>query len=419
MRNLTIDQAVALIAARGENPRVVVSGNGAVPWTMLRALDTALPTYRLFALNAPQGVPDRDGVVLETAFVGSGMRKSPRLDYYPSRLSHVPHLFLKRRLPVDAVVVHTSVPYDGKVSLGCEINILCGVLEAAKQDGAVVIAQTNPSMPYTFGDGEFAVDFFDGVVESDEPIAPLSHGAGTPPVGAADDRAESARVIGALVSDRVADGATLQLGIGEIPDATLSGLTRRRRLGIWTEMLSDGVLFLDEAGALDPDRTITASFVYGSVDLYRWIDRNPRVRVLRTETVNSPTQISLNPGMTSINTALQVDLLDQANASRIRARIHSGFGGQTDFTVGAMHAPGGQAIMALRSWHPKADVSTIVPLLDEPVTSFQHTCVITENGVAEMVGCSEKRQAANLIEDAAHPRVRAELWEEAAAMGLA
>ena len=415
---MTIDEATALVAARGDNPRIVVSGNGAVPWTMLRALDAQLPTYRLFILNAPAGVPDREGVTLESAFVGTGMRKSPRLDYYPSRLSHVPHLFLKRRLPVDAVVVHTSVAYDGKVSLGCEINILCGVLEAAKADGAVLIAQVNETMPYTFGDGEYDVDFFDAIVQSEEPVTPLNHGPAPASSGSV-DRAETARVIGSLVSDRVVDGSTLQLGIGEIPDATLAGLAQKKALAIWTEMLSDGILILDDAKALDEAQPITASFVYGSLDLYRWIDRNPRVRVLRTETVNSPARIAQNHGMTSINTALQVDLLDQANASRIRARIHSGFGGQTDFTVGAMHAPGGQAIMALRSWHPKADVSTIVPLLDEPVTSFQHSAVITENGVAEIVGCSEKVQAANIIERAAHPRVRAELWEEARELGLA
>nr|WP_116116236.1 acetyl-CoA hydrolase/transferase C-terminal domain-containing protein [Austwickia chelonae] len=415
---MTPDQACALVAARGANPRIVMSGNGAVPWTMAQALDQALAEYRLFILNAPPGVPDREGVALESAFVGAGMRRSPRLDYYPSRLSHVPHLFLKGHLPVDAVVVHTSEPHEGKVSLGCEINILCGVIDAARSQGAVLIAQTNPSMPYTFGDGEYEVDVFDALVESDIPLEPLRHAAPAATSGVV-DRAASARTIGALVSERVTDGATLQLGIGEIPDATLPFLAERRDLGIWTEMLSDGVLALDEAGSLDTSRVITASFVYGSAELYRWIDRNPRVRVLRTETVNSPSRISQNPAMVSINTALQVDLLDQANASRIKARIHSGFGGQTDFTVGAMHAPGGQAIMALRSWHPKADVSTIVPLLDEPVTSFQHTCVITENGVAEMAGCSEKRQAANLIERAAHPRVRDELWDEARNLGLA
>ena len=177
-------------------------------------------------------------------------------------------------------------------------------------------------------------------------------------------------------------------------------------------------LALRGAGALDADRRVVASFVVGSVELYEWLDRNPVVRILRTETTNAPAAIAANPAMTSINTALQVDLFGQANASRIGARIHSGFGGQTDFIVGALHSPGGQALMALRSWHPKADVSTIVPLLDEPVTSFQHTAVVTEQGVAPIFGHDERTQARHLIERAAHPDVRDELLEEAAALGL-
>ena len=123
--------------------------------------------------------------------------------------------------------------------------------------------------------------------------------------------------------------------------------------------------------------------------------------------------------MTSINSALQVDLYAQVNASRINGRIYSGFGGQTDFIVGALHSRGGQAVIALRSWHPKADCSTVVPMVEEPVTSFQPTAVVTENGVAEIFGRPERVQAANLIDRAADPRVRAELWEEAAALGLA
>lgn len=407
--------------------RIVVSGNGAVPWTVLRAIDAMLPGYRMHMLNAPVGIPDRTGVVLESAFVGVGMRRSDRLAYIPCRLSQVPRLFAQR-LPTDIVLVHTSTPVGGKVSLGIEVNILPAAIEAAKARGGLVIAQVNPHMPYTYGDGEFDLSTFDALIEVDEPFGghemqPATAAdakAATPPPAPSRgiDRVESARTIGRLVSDRIVDGSTLQMGIGEIPDATLAGLLAKKNLGIWTEMLADGVLALDDAGALDPDRKLISSFVHGSTTLNDWVHRNDRVRILRTETTNAPSRISENPGMTSINTALQVDLLDQANASRIRARIHSGFGGQTDFTVGAMHAPGGQAIMALRSWHPKADTSTIVPLLDEPVTSFQHTAVVTENGVAEIYGRDENTQAANLIEFAAHPRIREELWEEAVALGL-
>jgi acyl-CoA hydrolase len=140
--------------------------------------------------------------------------------------------------------------------------------------------------------------------------------------------------------------------------------------------------------------------------------------MLRTEQTNDPARIARRPGMTSINSALQVDLFGQANASRLNARIYSGFGGQTDFLVGALHSPGGQAFIALRSWHPRADVSSIVPLLEEPTTSFQPTAVVTENGVARVWGLDQTEQARAVIDHAAHPRVRDELREEARELGL-
>jgi acyl-CoA hydrolase len=415
---VTADETVSgLLRARAEQvggvPRVVASGNGSVPWRLLGLVDDALPAFVLHMLNAPNGIPARDGVVHETCFVGTGMRRSPALSYVPARLSLVPRLF-STTLPPDVVCLHVSPPRDGMVSMGAEVNVLPAAVEACRRRGGLVLAQVNPAMPYTFGDGEIPLDQVDAVVESDQPLGGPPSRPGTP--GAGPDG--SAAVIGDLVAARVHDGATLQLGIGAVPDATLPGLSTRRRLGVWSEMVSDGLLALREAGALDPERHVVASFVVGSPELYRWIDQNPNVRILRTETTNAPAAIAGNPAMTSINTALQVDLFGQANASRINARIHSGFGGQTDFIVGALHSPGGQALMALRSWHPKADVSTIVPLIDEPVTSFQHTAVITEQGVAPIFGHDERTQARSLIEHAAHPDVRDELREEAVALGL-
>lgn len=396
-------------AAGSANPlRVVVSGNACVPWRLLSMVDAVLERYRLHMLNAPVGIPVRPGVTHETTFVGAGMRHGTDLSYLPARLSLVPRLFETTLIP-DVVCVHVSPPRDGVVSLGAEVNVLPSAVETCRARGGLLLAQVNPAMPYTFGDGELPVSMFDAVIESDEPLG------GTGAAAAPDD---AARVIGDLVAARVSDGATLQLGIGAVPDATLPGLSARRRLGVWSEMVSDGLLALERSGALDPHRRVVASFVVGSAELYRWIDGNERVRMLRTETTNSPSAIAANPAMTSINTALQVDLFGQANASRIRARIHSGFGGQTDFIVGALHSSGGQALMALRSWHPKADVSTIVPLLDEPVTSFQHTAVVTEQGVAEIFGSDERTQARQLIDHAAHPDVRDELREEAAELGL-
>jgi acyl-CoA hydrolase len=389
-------------------PRVVAGGNGALPRAVLALLDETVERFRLFVLNAHAGIPSRPGVVHETAFVGPGMRRSPTLSYVPARLSLVPRLF-GTTLPPDVVCVTVSPPHDGTYSLGTEVNVLPAALEACRARGGLVVAQVNRHMPWTFGDGLLDPEAIDYAVEVDEPLDEP----------AARDLDDAARRIGELVSARVADGSTLQLGIGLVPDATLPGLAARRGLAIWSEMFSDGVLRLDEAGALDPAETVTGSFVLGSRELYDWVHRNPRVQVLRTERTNSPSRIAARRAMTSINTALQVDLFGQANASRIDARIHSGFGGQTDFIVGALHSDGGQALMALRSWHPRADVSSIVAMVDEPVTSFQHTAVVTEQGVAEMFGHDERAQAAHLIECAAHPRVRDELREEARALGLA
>jgi acyl-CoA hydrolase len=390
-----------------EQPRVVASGNFATPWQLLEEVDKLLPTYRLSVLNAQHGMPDREGVELETSFVGVGMRSSPRLHYIPSRLSLVPTLY-ERANPPDVALVHTSLPRDGKVSLGTEVNVLPAAIEAVRRRGGVVIAQANRFMPYTFGDAEIDLDEVDLVVEVDEPLV-------SPPEMRLDDA--SAR-IGELVAGRVHDGATLQAGIGAVPDATLGALRGRRGLRVWTEMFSDSVLELERVGALDRGRPITTSFLFGSPELYAWVDGNPRVQMARTETTNDPARIAQNTAMTSVNTALQVDLFGQANASRIGAKIYSGFGGQTDFIVGALHSKGGQALIALRSWHPRADRSTIVPLVDEPVTSFQMTGVVTEQGVAEVFGHDQKSQARHLIENAAHPRVREELWEEAHALSL-
>jgi acyl-CoA hydrolase len=319
----------------------------------------------------------------------------------------VPSLF-ETRLRPHAVVLHTTPPRDGKVSLGVEVNVLPAALEAVRRNGGVVIAQTNREMPWTYGDALLDLELVDVLVDAD---GPMPHA----PVSTVD---EESATIGRLVAERVSDGSTLQAGIGAVPDATLHGLAGRRGLRVWTEMFSDSVLALERAGALDRQVPITASFLFGSPELLAWVDANQRVEMRRTEVTNSPALIARNPSMTSVNTALQVDLFAQANASRINARIHSGFGGQTDFIVGSMHSLGGQAFIALRSWHPKADCSTIVPLVDEPVTSFQMTAVVTELGGAEIFGNDQREQARQLIENAAHPGVREELWEEAVELGL-
>jgi acyl-CoA hydrolase len=170
-------------------------------------------------------------------------------------------------------------------------------------------------------------------------------------------------------------------------------------------------------GALDPEHPLTASFLFGSRELYDWLHLNKSVRMLRTEKTNDPGQIAKQAKMTSINAALEVDLHDQANASFVRGEVYSGFGGSTDFIVGAMHARGGQSFMALASWHEKARRSTIVPTLSENVTSFQHSFVATEHGLAACFGHPEKEQARNLI-SIAHPDAREGLMGAAHEMRL-
>ena len=408
MRTTSLEALGRLLAGVPGVPRVVVSGNAATPWPVVQELDRVVGEYRLWMLNAAPGVPTRPGVVAETSFVGPGMRHHPALSYLPSRLSLVPTLF-RAATPPDVVVVHCAPAVDGQLSLGTEVNVLPAAIEACRARGGLVVAVVNPRMPYTYGDAQVDTSLVDVAVELDEPLA-----ARTPVLVD-----EASLLVAAQVAARVPDGATLQMGIGAVPDAAVAGLRDRRGLGIWTEMFSDGLLVLDRAGALDDQRPVTASFCFGSAELYAHVDGNPRIRMLRTEKANDPGLIARNPAMTSINTALEVDLYGQANASRVAGRIHSGYGGQTDFIVGALHSRGGQAILALRSWHPKADASAIVPLLDEPVTSFQPSVVVTDHGVAELFGRDEKAQARALIEQAAHPRVRDELWEEARALGLA
>lgn len=407
MRAVTVDKLQSILGRVGVNPRVVVSGNFATPHALLSVVDSAMPEYRLHMLNAQAGIPDRPGVTYETAFVGPGMRNHERLVYIPARLSLVPELLRDHYRP-DVVVLNTSPVRHDTVSLGIEVNILPAAIEAARTHGGIVIAQANKHMPYTYGDAQIYCDEIDFLVEVDEPLAEHypRH---------IDDVSKG---IGERIAQRVSDGATLQLGIGAVPDAVLSSLAERKGLRIWSEMFSDGVLNLHKVGALDTDRPLTASFLFGSRELYDWAHMNTDIHMMRTEITNDPARIGKQALMTSVNAALQVDLLDQANASRIKGRIYSGFGGQTDFIVGALHSRGGQSFIALPSWHPKADVSTIVPLLTNPVTSFQHSAVATENGIAEVFGHSQADQARNIIEYAAHPSVREDLTKAAIEMNL-
>jgi acyl-CoA hydrolase len=407
MRIINTDQLKSVLSNLPSNPRIIASGNFATPNTLLKVADETLPEFKLHMLNAQPGIPDREGITYETAFVGHGMRRHPRLNYIPSRLSLLPVVISNHARP-DAVFLHTSVQRHDTVSLGTEVNVLPAAIETARMHGGVIIAQANKQMPYTYGDAQIYESEIDFLVEVDEPLMTKPETKFSP---------ESLE-IGNRIAALIEDNSTLQLGIGAIPDSVLTSLKDRKGLRIWTEMFSDGVFDLHKMGVLDPDILLTASFIFGSQELYEWLNLNRRVQMLRTERTNNPTNIAKQAKMQSINAALQIDLYDQANASHVRGQIYSGFGGSTDFIVGALHSRGGRSFMALPSWHPKAQVSAIVPRLSENVTSFQHSFVVTEQGAAACFGRTQNEQAINLIHNAAHPEARAELTEAAMKMGL-
>jgi len=407
MKQVDVEQLKKVFASLPENPRVLVSGNFGTPRELLALFDSVVPEYTLHMLNAQRGIPDRPGVIYETAFVGVGMRGSQRLNYVPSRLSLLP-VMLRDELAPDVVLIHTSEPRFDTVSLGIEVNILPAAIESAREHGGLVVAQANPNMPYTYGDSQIYENEIDFLFTYEEPLSVHT------PVPISDIAAN----IGSKIAELVSSGSTLQLGIGSVPDAVVERMGDRKDLRIWTEMFSDGVLNLEKIGALDTEIPITASFIFGSQELYGWLNLNRRVRMLRTEKTNDPSLIAKQAKMTSINAALQVDLLDQANASRVRDKIYSGFGGSTDFIVGSLHSRGGKSFMTLPSWHAKSDTSKIVPMISEGVTSFQHSFVVTEQGIAQCFGNSEADQAKNLINHAAHPRAKDQLLAAAKKMGL-
>ncbi|NNN00811.1 MAG: 4-hydroxybutyrate CoA-transferase [Acidimicrobiaceae bacterium] len=388
-------------------PRLVVSGNYATPWTLVQIADQSLERCRAFILNPQLGWPLRTGFITETPFVGPGVRNDPNLDYLPMRLSLAPRLFASLRRP-DVVMIQTSTPRDGKVSLGIEVNVMPAAVEEVRRRGGLIVAQINRNMPYTRGDGEIPIDYIDFAIEVESELA-------SPQSRILDDAAQA---IGEAVGHLAVDGGTLQVGIGQLPDASVAHMLDKRDMSVWSEMVSDGVLQLERGGVLRKSEPIVTTFLFGTPELYEWADDNERLLMLRTEVVNSPSRIAAHRAMLSINTALEVDLFDQANASFVRGRIYSGFGGQPDFVIGALHSPGGHAVLALRSWHDKSDSSNIVPVLHDPACSFQHSMIVTEQGVAAMFGRSQHAQAHQLIENAAHPCARPMLREAAASLGL-
>lgn len=345
-------------------------------------------------------------------FIGANARAAVnegRADYVPIFLSDVPELFLKGVLPLNAVLVNVSPPdAHGYCSLGTSVDATLAATHAAK----IVIAQLNPSMPRTLGDSFVHVDEIDLGVKVDQ--APHEHRE--PAIGVLE------RAIGEHVAELIPDGATIQMGIGSIPAAVGLALRDKKELGVHTELFTDAVLDLVEAGAvtgaakeINRGKIVTA-FLMGSQRLYDFVDDNPMIEMRPVDYTNDTSVIRRFRRMVAINSALSIDLTGQVSADSIGTRFYSGVGGQMDFMRGAALAAEGRAIIALPSVAAGGSISRIVPVLAEGagvVTSRAHVrTVVTEYGVAELFGRSVRERAAALIA-IAHPDFRDELAREA------
>lgn len=418
----SLEQAAALVQS---NSRVYVSGNAATPAPLLKALamrKSELQNVELVHLlqlgEDPFVAPEMEGHFRRRSlFVGPADREAVntgRADYVPISLHQVPWLFKRGVLPLDTALVQVSPPDEyGFVSLGVEVVASKAAVENAKQ----VIALVNPRMPRTLGDSFFHISKIIAAVEMDMPLPVLERkGFG-----------EVEAQIGRHTASLIEDGATLQLGIGAIPDAVLASLEGRKDLGIHTEMISDGLVEGLEKGfitcakkSLHPGK-IVGTFVLGSERLYGFVNNNPLFELRPSDYVNNPFVISQNQKMVAINSALEVDLTGQVCADSIGTQIYSGFGGQLDFMRGAAASEGGRAIIALPSTGKKGIISRIVPTLKTGAgvvtTRADVHCVVTEYGVADLFGKSLRERAKALIE-IAHPNFREELAKAAWERGL-
>ncbi|UJR81434.1 acetyl-CoA hydrolase/transferase family protein [Sandaracinus amylolyticus] len=358
---------------------------------------------------APYVAPDMAGHVRHNAlFVGANVREavqSGRADFTPVFLSEVPSLFRDGTLPLDVAMVQVSPPNRHGF---CRLGVSVACARAAVDHARIVIAEINDRVPRTDGNSAVHVDRIALAVHVDRPL-PEHHDE---PPGAVE------RAIGALVSAQIPDGATLQMGIGSIPDAVLDALHSRSDLGIHTEMFSDGVLRLVKSGAVTgacktrfKNRVVT-SFAMGSRELYEHCDHNASIEFHPSDVVNDAVEIASQHAMMAINSAIAIDLTGQVCADSIGDRIWSGIGGQMDFVRGAVQSPGGKAFIALPSTAKNGTLSRIVPRLSPGsgvVTTRGHVqWVVTEHGAVNLRGRSLRERAEMLI-SIAHPDFRAEL----------
>lgn len=411
------EEAVSIIQ---DGDYVYISANSATPLEMERALYNQRDRFKklnlvhvLLAGEDILNVKDPSSPFRHLSlFVGPADREAVNLgysDYMPIFLHEIPSLFYSGKIRLDAAILHCSLPDEhGFVSLGTECLASLAAADCAKK----LIAQVNEKMPYTLGDNFIHISRFDKIVEVSENLLSLKERPAT----------EIEKKIGAFIADIIPDGATLQLGIGGIPDAVLANLTGKKDIGIHTEMVSDGLIKAFEKGIITNAKKsihknkIIATFIFGSKELYEFVDHNPLIELHPVNYVNDPRIICQNENIVAINSAIEVDITGQVCSDSIGTLIYSGFGGQVDFIRGAAMAKGGKPIIALPSSTKNDTVSRIVPKLKPGagvVTSrgdIHYLC--TEFGIVDLHGKTLRERAHQIVE-LAHPNFREMLIEEA------
>src|SRR5215216_1568611 len=421
-RIVSAEEAVRCIKS---HQRIFLTGNVSVPQKCLAALVDYAPNLEnvencqaLTIGPADYVNPEMEGHLrVNTLFISHNVRKAVqegRADFTPVLLSEFPLLFKRGTLPLDAAIIHVSPPDEhGFCSLGVEVGLTKSPAESAK----IIIAEVNQQMPRTLGDSFIHVSRLNYIVPVNYPIPEMAM--------AEDGNSEVVEKIAGYIADLIPDGATMQLGIGAIPDAVLKYLHNKKDLGVHSELFSDGVIELVNTGVLTSARKtlhsgkIIAGFMLGTQNLYNWADDNPLIELHRTEYVNDPFVIAQNERMVAINSAIEVDLTGQVCADSIGPKLYSGVGGQLDFIYGASRSKGGVPIIALPSTTALRDgtlvtrIAAMLKLGAGVVTSRNHVrYVVTEYGVADLYGRTIRQRAQQLI-NIAHPDFRVDLENQA------
>lgn len=413
MKYVTPKEAVKLVK---NGDRVFVHGSAATPISLINSLfarageieNVEIVSISTFG-NIDWDKPEvKKSFRLNSLFVSANIRKwvnEESGDYIPVFLSEIPFLFKNGILPIDVALLQVSPPdKHGYCTLGTSIDAAL----SASQNAKLLIAQVNPKMPRTHGDGQIHVSKFDAIVYEDTPLPEVDYG---------EKATESTLRIGRFVADLIEDKSTLQMGIGAIPDAVLKCLDTHKGLGIHTEMFSDGLVPLVEKGIITNDHKkvlpgkIVTSFIAGTRKVYDFVDDNPNVVFLDVSFVNDTAVIRKNPKVVAINSAIEIDLTGQVCSDSIGTYQFSGIGGQMDFMRGSSLSKGGKPIIALPSITAKG-ISRIVPTLKEGagvVTTRGHVHhVITEFGVVDLYG-KNLEQRARLLISIANPDHREKL----------